>query len=678
MIGPRDGVLFLFAGEGGEHERMGRMLAGRYPAFADAVVAAGDAVAAAGGPRIWTPRYGFRQTVAGPATTGPPPALPHPEFVQPALFAFQVALAELLAAWGVRPDAVAGHGIGEVAAAVTAGALPLAAGAKVAVARGRAAGRLMGFGAAAELLTSESEAIRLVRPLAEKVAIAAINGPRSVLVSGSSRYVDVVVRRAERRGIAAARTNSGHPLHSPAMTEAIPQFLADLGEIRPTVPHTPLYSGVHGGTVVDSAAMSAGYWAENITNRVELGMALLRAAEDGLSIALEIGPEPLLAAAVRAVPEFAHTTYGTADRIDEGTAFLTCLAQFHATRALGAAAAAGRAETGGQGAVRPFPHGQGIEAGEGAAPQISADIDPRAELQLSGNGSTRRRAPFDAPLSAAAAGGSLDSAREAAADHNRAPAQEDMRAEVTGAGTLASIRLADDPPPTDIIAWTRMVDANRAIRFIAGRVALEPPMAIDRAGTYVVSGGLGALGSVMVRRLLAAGARDVVVPTRSPRPVPPLLEGYEDRIVVVRCDTADRHDLDNALRDIRETGCTIRGVVHAAQVFEDSVVGTAVTTDTTGGSVRVALEQASTDEDPNPEQQDPALDAGRLARRFARISAAAANLIELTAADPVAFIAVFSTPVAGSPRPTESIADGSWSYADTMGPHEPTGGIGDS
>ncbi|NUP25636.1 MAG: acyltransferase domain-containing protein, partial [Nocardia sp.] len=193
MIGPRDGALFLFGGEGGEHERMGRMLAGRYPAFADAVVAAGDAVVAAGGPRVWTPRHGFRRTLGDPSATDPAPARSHPEFVQPALFAFQVALAELLTAWSVRPDAVAGCGIGEVAAAVTAGALPLAEGAKVAVARGRAAGRMAGSGAAAELLTTEAEAIRLVRPLAEKVSIAAIHGPRSVLVSGASRYVDVVV-----------------------------------------------------------------------------------------------------------------------------------------------------------------------------------------------------------------------------------------------------------------------------------------------------------------------------------------------------------------------------------------------------------------------------------------------------------------------------------------------------
>ncbi|MGW0007891.1 acyltransferase domain-containing protein [Nocardia grenadensis] len=647
MIASPQGVLFLFPGEGGEHERMGRMLAGRYQVFADAVAAAGDAVAAAGGPRVWTPRYGFRPPGGFELAADTVEPSAHPEFVQPALFVYQVALAELLAAWGVRPDAAVGHGPGEIAAAVTAGALPLAEAAKVVVTRGRAAGRLAGSSATAELLTAESEAIRLVRPLDGKVTVAAVNGPRSVLVTGASRYVEVVVRRAERRGIATARHPRDHPAHSPAMIEAIPRFLDELGPVRSGFARIPLYSSTHAGAVVDAAGMSAGYWAENLTGRVELDAALRRAAGDGMAMILEVGPESLLAPAVRAIPRFAHTTYGAADSSDEGTAFLTCLAQFHAARALGTAATAdGRNGVEGQ----PEPRdGTAVIAPAGRRPGpcgIGTDF-PAISFDDRDTATRSDRSPR--PVGSTAT-----------AEPGRRSNGGDLRAEVTGAGTLASIRLADDPPPTDIIAWTRVVDANRAIRFMAGRVALDPPMMIDRTGTYVVSGGLGALGSVMVRRLLAAGARDVVVPTRSPRPVPPLLEGFEERIVVVRCDTADRHDLDNALRDIRETGCTIRGVIHAAQVFEDTVVDAAVSVDIPMGSATRAPQAVAENSIP-----DPALDAGRLARRFARISASAAHLIELTAADPVAFIAVFSTPVVGAPRPAGATTAGPWTYPDT-------------
>ncbi|MGW0180009.1 acyltransferase domain-containing protein [Nocardia sp. NPDC003345] len=604
------GVVFLFPGEGGEHDRMGRSLAGRYPVFAAALTGAADTLVAAGGPRVWTPRYGFRN-----------PGAPQAVFTHLALFAYQVATTELLRSWGVRPDAVLGHGLGELAAAVVAGALAPAEAAKVAVARGRAVARLSGSGVVAELRTSISEVRRLVEPMRGRVEVAAVNGPRSVLISGTDRYVGVAIRRAARRGISAARTVLDYPAHnSPLVARTLPGFRADIGRLHPAVPHTPMYSGTRPGKVSD---LGARYWTDNLTHTVELDTALRGAAGEGAGIVLELGPDPVLSEAVRAIPRFAQTTYPTAHRDDEGTAFLTCLARFHAVRILGPG-----------GHTRP---------GASRRPDTSSSADPaaprpagfaRAPLDAVGgpNGNACEPADFGPRPSSVADGtdtpGGIDPGLTDAYGNAREPGQT-MRAEVTGAGTLASLQLADDLPPTDIIAWTRMVDANRAIRFVSGRLAVDPPMEIDRAGTYVVSGGLGALGSMMVRRLLSAGARDVVVPTRSPRPVPPLLEGFEDRVVVVRCDTADRHDLDNALRDIRESGCSIRGVVHAAQVFEETVVGAVVAADR------------------------PVPDAGRLARRFARVSVSAANLIELTAADPVAFIAVFATPleIAGPVRP---------------------------
>ncbi len=642
---------------------MGRMLAGRYSVFADAVTAAGDAITAAGGPRVWTPRHGFRD----PATAASEPAgiRPDPAFVQPALFAYQVATARLLLSWGVRPDAVIGHGIGEAAAAVTAGALSLTDAARVATARGRALGRISGTGAVVELLASAAEVARLVEPLYEKVAIAAVNGPRSVLISGSPRDVETVVRRAERRGIATAHSASDYPAHSHRVIDAVPEFLTGLGRLGRCAAHTRFYSSTRPGTVVDATtAASAEYWGENITRRVDLDTTLRRVAVDGMTVVLEVCPAPVLAAAVRAIPPFTHTTYPTADHEDEGTAFLTCLAQFHAARALDSVPA------------KPRPGAREEELRRPAtvpAPD-ARQAGPSTEIHRPGHHVSAERGDA-APVSAPATGeeealrrpsgsrGEPASGFPEGLGRARAFRDETIRAEVTGAGTLASIRLADDPPPTDIIAWTRVVDANRAIRFMSGRVAVEPPMEIDRAGTYVVSGGLGALGSVMVRRLLAAGARDVVVPTRSPRPVPPLLEGFEDRVVVVRCDTADRLDLDNALRDIRESGCTIRGVVHAAQVFEDTVVGAAVSAEHVigPGNRPPGLGGA---EPRGPGTEEPALDAGRLARRFSRISVSAANLIELTAADPVAFVAVFSTPIdfTGPYRHDRSAADDTWMY----------------
>lgn len=619
MTGSRGGVIFLFSPGGGEHDRMGRTLAGRYPAFATALTEASDAVVAAGGPRVWTPRHGFRYP--GPARW---PGLREtdPIFAQSALFAFQVATAALLISWGVRPDAVIGHGIGEVAAAVTAGALPLADAARVAVARGRAAHRLATTDIVAELAAPVPEVSRLVQPVHEQVTIVAVHGPHSVLVAGAPRYIDTVVRRAERRGIGTNRSTVFAP--APARPAAAPGLRAELRRLHPTPPHTPMFSTARRGAALDSAAATADYWIENFTGTVELAAALDRAQQSAAAIVLEVGPDPVLCATVRTAGPFTHTTYPAATREDEGTTFLTCLAQVQAVRATADRASGRSAEPGGG------PPSRSDSAGTNGRSELrrhKENVSPAATSIEAIAAVTDRRAEARTPSQPDIPG--VDRTGE------------DMRVEVAGAGTLASIRHHNDLPPTDIIAWTRMVDANRAIRFLTARVALDSPMPIDPAGTYVVSGGLGALGSVVVRRLLVSGARDVLVPTRSPRPVPPLLDGFEDRVVVVRCDTADRLDLDNALRDIRESGCTIRGVVHAAQVFADTTVAAVVTTNSAKSAGDGAVGTAP------GEPRDPLPNAGRLARRFARISPAAANLLELTAADPVAFFAVFSTPFGG-------------------------------
>ncbi|MBF6350196.1 acyltransferase domain-containing protein [Nocardia flavorosea] len=613
------GVVFLFSPEGGEHARMGRTLAGRYPAFAAAVLDTSDAVVAAGGPRVWTPRHGFRH----PGTAQWPDRRQRdPVFTQAALFTYQVATAALLISWGVRPDAVIGHGIGEVAAAVTAGALSLTDAARVALARGHATSRIAHTDVVAELRASVPEVRRLLDPVREQVRLAAVHGPRSVLVSGPARYIDAVVRRAGRRDIAARRCDVFAAAFGRSATVVAAEAVTTLGPLHPATPDIPMYSTARRGAVIDAPIATGPYWIENFTEPVQLETALELAAAPETTIVLEVAPHPLLCDVVRDLPRFTHTTYPTARRDDEGTTFLTCLAQVQATRATAshrAGKSRGDAGVAGRGELSATANGRSPIGGQHGS-DSATDTPPAI-----GAANTRER--------------SRTRSRDQQYPENTGigPAGGDMRAEVTGAGTLASIRLTDNLPPTDIIAWTRIVDANRAIRFLTAQVALDPPMRIDTAGTYVVSGGLGALGSVVVRRLLVSGARDVLVPTRSPRPVPPLLDGFEDRVVVVRCDTADRHDLDNALRDIRESGCTIRGVVHAAQVFEDTVVAALSANTATGSAGQVC-----------PESPESALDAGRLARRFARISPAAANLIELTAADPVAFFAVFSTPFAGN------------------------------
>lgn len=328
VIGPsatrrRGALLFLFSGQGGQHLAMGRALAARHSDFAGALAGAADAIVAAGGPRVWTPRHGFATTASGNGNGSRALAL-----VQPALFAFQVAMAELLAAWGIRPDAVAGHGLGEIAAAAVCGALALSDAALIVVRRSRIPAVPDGKEAMALLAAAPYEAAKLVEPMRTQVGIAAVNGPRSVVVAGAPRYIDTLVRRAKRRDMVALRiTDSAE--YGPRVATVPPEFAEALADLKPMTPRIPMYSSTRRAELITTAALDGEYWSENASGTVELAAALERAATDGISTVLEIGPHPTLAPAVREFPEFRDATHPVATRDDEAAEFLSCLARLH-------------------------------------------------------------------------------------------------------------------------------------------------------------------------------------------------------------------------------------------------------------------------------------------------------------------------------------------------------------
>ncbi|MFD0360448.1 SDR family NAD(P)-dependent oxidoreductase [Nocardia sp. GCM10030253] len=524
VLGPNSvrrqgGVLFLFSGQGGQHSKMGRALAARYPVFAAAVTEAADAIADAGGPRVWTPRKGFALT---PPSEGNGSAAT--ELVQPAIFAFQVGMAKLLASWGVTPDAVVGHSLGEVAGAAVSGALPLSDAARVVVQRSRILAQLDGHGAMAVVEAAPDEAANLVEPLRAMVGIAAINGPRSVVVSGALRYVDTVVRRAKRRGLFAQRIAVDFAAHSPQVAAVLPQFADALDDLDPLVPHTPIYSTAHQGKTITTAEMDANYWADNASGTVELAAAIERAAADGLSTVLEIAPQPVLIPALREYADFQDSAHPVAGRDDEAAAFLTCL---------------GRLSIEGR-SVDWSTHGP-LTAGPPRRhwlerrfplinePEIKASVVARTPIGLSGNGASvasstlARRGGFNETddrsidesafpaddlvdhvvqgvptvpavfwlrrLLHMAYGSAAGVAATTVADfavhertdlsalpavtYRRNAEEEGVRAEVAGAGTLASARLSGGPTPADIVAWMRVVDANRAARHRMRRIDLD-------------------------------------------------------------------------------------------------------------------------------------------------------------------------------------------------------------
>lgn len=601
------GLLLLFSGESAPYPGMGRSLAARYPVFARGLMDATDAIVAAGGPRVWTPRYGFGNGAGfehggdaghhgadeegraagsgGPVRCGGAAgnervvghggsvgtSCSRAEFAQAATFAYQVGMAELLAWWGVRPDAVAGYGSGEIAAAAVSGALSLADSARVMVLRGRILARLGDIDAMAVLEATETEALRLVEPMRTAVAVAAIDGPRSVTVSGEPRYIDALVRRAHRRTIFAQRiaaTNgSWHPtIPGPRARDLAPELVEQLHGIAPKTPAIDIYSTTRARELIAHTDMGAEYWGENASGPVDLAAALERAATEGISTILEVAPHPSLNTTVREHTFFRDSVHPVAARGDEAATLLRALAHLHLEgrsldwTALGPFSAPPPRRRWRRGTDAPVVRPEEITSSPTGSPAAGSPqpvshvgSEPRSPDDFAVDG----RLPEDTLLSDAGPSPTTDmpSARAYLPEISATPSIRAERSAAERGESTASISPSISPP-------------------IPVR-ELFPAVEVDSESTYVVTGGLSAPGVAAVCWLLEAGAHDVVLLTPSPRALPVPLDGMEDRIVLVRCDIADREDLAHVLHDLRECGPPIRGVVHAESAGDAAANGSA-------------------------------------------------------------------------------------------------------
>ncbi|MCY1077694.1 type I polyketide synthase [Archangium lansingense] len=288
-VGPegRARVAFVFPGQGSQWLGMGRQLLREEPVFRAAIE---DCEWAMRAHVDWS----LTEELAADEQRS---RLDEIDVVQPVLFAMQVALAALWRSWGVEPDAVVGHSMGEVAAAHVAGALSLEDAARIICRRSLLLRRMSGQGAMAVVELGLEQAREALAGYEARLSIGVSNSARSTVLSGDTAALEELLRRLEGQGVFCRRVKVNVASHSPQMDPLKEDLLRALEGISPLRAAVPIYSTVTGRTG-DGSDFHPSYWVSNLREPVLFHGAIERLLEDGHGVLLEVSPHPVLLAPI--------------------------------------------------------------------------------------------------------------------------------------------------------------------------------------------------------------------------------------------------------------------------------------------------------------------------------------------------------------------------------------------
>ncbi|MDT5028725.1 MAG: hypothetical protein QOE61_5151, partial [Micromonosporaceae bacterium] len=280
-------TVFVFPGQGAQWAGMARALLATAPAFAATIAACAEAFA----PHL---DWSLPDVLRGAPSA---PSLDRVDVVQPALFSVMVALATLWRSHGVYPDAVIGHSQGEVAAAYVAGALSLPDAARIVAVRSRLLRTLAGRGAMASVPLPAHQVAGRLRPAAGRVSVAAVNGPRTTVISGAPDAVAELVAMLHAEHVPARPVPIEVAAHCAQVDELIPRLQQALAGITPRTGAVPFFSTVD-GEWLDTAGLTAGYWCRNLRETVNFHPATRNLATQKYRYFIEVSPHPVLTTAM--------------------------------------------------------------------------------------------------------------------------------------------------------------------------------------------------------------------------------------------------------------------------------------------------------------------------------------------------------------------------------------------